>query len=99
MKDQVNKVMGVSFITNIFLALTKIISGFLGSSGALIADGFHSLSDTVTDVSAIIGNVLSKKPADEKHPLGHGKVEYITCSLIGFIVMTVGISIIYESIN
>jgi len=94
---QITKVLIKSFITNICLSLIKILSGIIGSSGALIADGFHSLSDTMTDVFCIIGNKWSSKPADEKHPYGHGKMEYITCIFIGIIITIMGASIIYSA--
>ena len=96
--NKVSKVLLKSFFTNITLSIIKIISGILGASGALIADGIHSLSDTMTDVFAIIGHKLSNKPADHEHPHGHGKIEYITCIIIGFIVMFMGLTIIYEAI-
>lgn len=96
--NKITKVLLKSFITNILLSVIKIISGIIGASGALIADGIHSLSDTITDIFAIIGNKLSGKPADEKHPFGHGKIEYITCIFIGIIIMTMGLSIIYNAI-
>lgn len=95
---KITKVLLKSFITNILLSAIKIITGIIGASGALIADGLHSLSDTVTDVVAIVGSKLSAKPADSKHPYGHGKIEYITCILIGIAVFMVGISIIYSAI-
>ena len=85
--NKVSKVLLKSFFTNISLSVIKIISGIIGASGALIADGIHSLSDTTTDVFAIIGHKLSTKPANREHPYGHGKIEYITCIIIGFIVM------------
>jgi len=97
--DKITHIMGISMITNIFLALLKIITGILGSSGALIADGIHSFSDLSTDFVAVIGNFLSKKPADEKHPYGHGKIQYITSMLIGIFILILGFSIIYESSN
>lgn len=96
--DRVNRVMLVSLITNILLAVFKIIFGFLGASGALIADGMHSLSDMITDVFASIGNIISKKPADFEHPFGHGNAEYLTCLVIGTIIGIMGINIIYEAI-
>ena len=96
--DKVNKVMLISFITNILLAFLKIISGFLGASGALIADGIHSFSDMITDIFAVIGNIISKKPADSNHPFGHGNVEYLTCLSIGLIIGIMGIKVIYEAI-
>lgn len=94
----VTRVLLKSFVTNISLSVVKIISGLIGASGALVADGLHSLSDTITDVFAIAGHKLSSKPADDKHPLGHGKIEYLTCLVIGVIVMAMGITIIYEAI-
>ena len=95
---KITKVLIHSFITNIILALVKIVSGIIGASGALIADGVHSLSDTLTDVFAILGHKLSMKPADNEHPFGHGKMEYITCIVIGLVVMTMGFTIIYNGI-
>lgn len=95
---KITKVLIHSFITNTILALVKIVSGIIGASGALIADGVHSLSDTLTDVFAILGHKLSMKPADNEHPFGHGKMEYITCIVIGLVVMTMGFTIIYNGI-
>lgn len=96
--SKITKVLIHSFITNIILSLIKIISGIVGASGALIADGIHSLSDTMTDVFAILGHKLSMKPADKEHPFGHGKIEYITCVVIGFVIMAMGFTIIYNGI-
>lgn len=92
-----NKVMLTSMLVNTFLSLIKIIVGFIGSSSALIADGVHSFSDLTTDLFAIFGNYLSHKPADEKHPFGHGKLEYLTSIGIGLAILFVGFSIIYNS--
>lgn len=97
--DKVNKVMIKSLFTNFFLSIFKIIFGFLGESGALVADGIHSLSDMLTDIFASVGNTISKKPADHEHPFGHGNAEYLTCLGIGLIVGMMGIKIIYEGIT
>lgn len=94
----VTRVLLHSFITNITLSIVKVVSGVIGSSGALIADGIHSLSDTFTDIFAIVGNKLSRKPADDKHPFGHGKIEYITCIVIGIVVAIMGFTIIYDAL-
>lgn len=94
--DKISKVMLTSFITNILLAIFKIITGIIGMSGALIADGIHSLSDMITDIFAVIGNLISKKPADYEHPFGHGNAEYLTCLGIGLIVAFMGINVIKE---
>lgn len=94
-----NKVMIVSMGVNVVLALTKVLCGFIWASQALIADGIHSFSDLTTDLFAIIGNALSRKPADEKHPFGHGKLEYVTSIGISLAVIFIGFSVIYNSFN
>ena len=91
------KVMLISFFTNLILSFIKIVSGLLGSSQALIADGIHSLSDLITDIVAILGGTLARKPADQKHPYGHGKLEYLTSMIIGFLILILGFGIIYNS--
>lgn len=96
---KITKVMVISFITNSFLSLIKIIFGFLGKSNALIADGVHSFSDLSTDIIAILGDFFSRKPADKKHPYGHGKLEYLTSIFIGVIIIILGLSIISSSMN
>ena len=93
------KVMIISMITNLGLSVAKIVVGFIGSSGALIADGFHSLSDLITDVFAIVGSWLSNKPADKEHPYGHGKLEYITSLIISIMIILVGGSLVYNGLT
>lgn len=96
---KITKVLLVSSITNIFLSIIKILFGFIGKCNALIADGIHSLSDLSTDFVAIFGNHLSLKPADKKHPFGHGKTEYITSVIIGIVIILLGLSLIYNIFN
>lgn len=95
--NYVTKTMIISVITNIFLAITKIIVGVIARSSALIADGIHSFSDLTTDFFAILGNYLARKPADKEHPFGHGKIEYLTSIIIGTLVLIVGLGVIYQS--
>lgn len=87
-------IMGISFLINSVLSSIKIIIGFILNSGSLLADGIHSLSDLITDVIAILGNFISKKPADDKHPYGHGRLEYLTSLVIGVIILILGFTII-----
>lgn len=89
----------VSSITNTFLSIIKILFGLIGRCSSLIADGIHSLSDLSTDLVAIFGNYLSLKPADKKHPFGHGKIEYITSMIIGIVIIILGLSLIYNIFN
>lgn len=97
--NNVTKVMSVSIITNTFLSFIKIIIGFICKSSALLADGVHSFSDLLTDFFAIIGNIMAKKPADEKHPYGHGKIEYLTSIGISIVIIILGLTIINNSMH
>lgn len=97
--QKVSNIMIISFITNLSLSIIKIITGLIFTSSALIADGIHSFSDLVTDIVAIIGDHISRKPADSKHPFGHGKLEYLTSLAIGIIILFLGFSVISGSFN
>ena len=95
--SEVNKTMLISVVVNLGLSIIKIIGGLIGCSNSLIADGIHSFSDLTTDVIAIIGVKLSLKPADPKHPFGHGKIEYLTSIVISLIILGLGITVIYRT--
>ena len=60
----------------------------------MIADGFNSLSDLSTDIIAILGNYISRKPADKKHPYGYGQAEYLTNIIIGIVIIFMSITLI-----
>ncbi len=96
---KITHVIQTSMITNLLLALCKLVFGFFGKSSALVADGVHSFSDLSTDVVAFFGSKLASKPADDKHPFGHGKLEYLTSLAIGIVVLAIGLSLIARSMN
>jgi len=73
--DQIIKVTWLGIYINVTLVIAKIITGFVVSSMAMVADGFHSLSDLMTDFAIILGVKISKKEPDEDHPYGHGWAE------------------------
>ncbi len=88
--------MSISFLTNFLLSIVKVIIGFFSKSSALVADGIHSFSDLITDIVALFGNILARKPADREHPFGHGRIEYITSAMIGMIVVIIGFFLIFS---
>jgi len=96
---RITNIIRISIITNFFLAIIKFLFGILGKSSALVADGVHSFSDLSTDLVAFFGSRLASKPADEKHPFGHGKIEYLTSLIIGFLIIIVGLSLIHNSVT
>lgn len=89
----------VGIISNLALAITKIIVGFITSSVSITADGFNNLSDTASSAITIIGFKLANRPADKEHPFGHGRVEYISALIVAFMVMLVGLQFIKSSID
>lgn len=97
--NKITKVLTISFITNLFLSVLKIVIGVLSNYASLIADGVHSLSDLITDFVSILGNKLSLKPADDKHPFGHGIIEYVTSIMISVIIMFLGMNLIINSFS
>lgn len=94
--SKVTKPMFVSMLTNIVLSILKIVTGFIGRSGALIADGIHSFSDLITDMVAIVGGKIASKPADKNHPYGHGRVEYLTSIVISVFIILLGVTILID---
>jgi cation diffusion facilitator family transporter len=79
---------------NLILTLFKLTAGIFGSSQALLADAFNSLSDFATDIVMLLGFTIVHKPADQDHQYGHGKVETLITVIIGLAVLGVGFRII-----
>jgi cation diffusion facilitator family transporter len=78
---------------NCAIASLQIIFGLLGKSQALLADGFHTLSDLSTDFIVLYASRRAAKAADEDHPYGHGRIETLASMLLGGILVTVGVGI------
>ncbi|MEO0281027.1 MAG: cation diffusion facilitator family transporter [candidate division WOR-3 bacterium] len=93
------KVTLIGLLVNIILTLLKIFLGIVGKSKALIADGFHSLSDFITDIIVIFGLKFSSKPVDESHDYGHGKIETFATFVVGIFLIFVGVFIFYSSVK
>lgn len=86
-------------VTNLLLAAFKAIVGVLSGSVAILMDAVNNLSDMLSSVITIIGTRLSQRPADRKHPFGHGRLEYFTAIVISVIVLGAGISSLIESVK
>ncbi|MFH5881031.1 cation diffusion facilitator family transporter [Liberiplasma polymorphum] len=89
-----SKVMRKSLLVNTLLVITKIFTGFLFKSTALIADGIHSLSDLMSDVFVLVGLKQATKPPDDEHPFGHGKLEYVLSMLLGLSILVVAYQLV-----
>lgn len=89
----------VGIISNIFLCIAKIVTGFLTSSIAITADGVNNLADAGSSVITLIGFKLSSMPADKEHPYGHQRMEYITGLIISVIILVIGLLLMKSSIT
>ena len=67
----------VAIVANCFLTAFNIAIGIMSGSYALISEGAHTLSDVATSVIAFVGFKIGQKPADDEHPIGHGRAEAI----------------------
>ncbi len=90
-----SSVMGI--VMNVMLFLSKIFLGLFTKSTAILNDAFNNLSDSVVSIMALVGSNFSKKPADEEHPFGHGRLEYVVALLVSIVIMYVGLMLFINS--
>ncbi len=87
----------VGLSSNVLLAAIKIVTGILGNSYALLADGIESTLDIFSSVVVLGGIKISSLPADENHPYGHGKAESLAAMTASLVLVMVGIGIAIKS--
>lgn len=88
---------GIAF--NCMLFLFKLTAGLLSHSMSIVSDAVNNLTDAGSSLLTIYGFRLAMKPADEEHPLGHGRFEYITGLLISVIILLAGFDLLRSSIS
>ena len=89
----------ISLVSNIVLTILKIAVGTIFHSPVLLADGYHNAGDVVASAAALTSMRVSKRPADEDHPYGHGKAEVISSAIVALILGVAALYIAYESIQ
>ena len=87
----------IGIITNVLLAGFKAAVGIISNSIAVILDAVNNLSDALSSVVTIIGAKLGSKAPDKKHPLGYGRIEYLSSMIVAAIVLYAGITSLVES--
>lgn len=98
-EKEIIKVSIIGIIANIFLAAFKAVIGTLTNSIAITLDAVNNLSDVLSSIITIIGTRIASRKPDKKHPLGHGRVEYLSAGLIAIIVLYAGITSLVESVK
>ena len=89
----------LSIIVNFILFALKYWAGVVTGSVAIIADAWHTLSDSLTSIVVIVGAKFSSRPADQEHPFGHGRAELIGSIIIGILLSVVAFNFIVESVS
>lgn len=89
----------ISIIINVFLSIFKITFGIFGNSTALVADGVHSISDVAGSVVVLVSIHMSSKPADEEHPMGHGKIESIAGTIVGILLLLTAFELVTSNLS
>jgi len=87
----------ISILVNTLLFVGKYIAGVSTGSVALIADSWHTLSDSISSVVLLVGIWFAQKPADKEHPFGHGRMELVVTLFIGFLLGLIAVNFFKES--
>lgn len=93
------KALYFSVLINTIVSAFKIIGGLLFGSYTIVADGYYSLCDLITDFIALISAKIAKRRANKKYPFGYGRVEYISEMLIGCLILGLGIFLIFNAFH
>lgn len=89
----------VGIVVNLLLCSAKFFIGFVSGSITITADAVNNLSDAGSSIVTLFGFKLSEKPADSKHPYGHGRIEYISGLIVSFLVLLMGFELIKTSVG
>ncbi len=88
----------ISLSVNLLLFIAKMLMGVMTASISVVADAVHTGSDLATSAIVIWGFKVSKKPADEEHPFGHGRMENIATLIIAVLLCVIGIEILQAAL-
>ncbi len=88
----------VGIISNLFLCTIKIALGIISGTVSILADGINNLTDAGSSIITLVGFKLSSAPADDDHPYGHERIEYITGMIISFLILIIGFTLGKESV-
>lgn len=89
----------IGIILNLILFAGKVIVGIIGNSITVIADAINNLSDAGSSIVTVFGFKISSRPADEDHPFGYQRIEYITALIVAIIVLAIGVLLGKSSIE
>ena len=89
----------IGVIVNMLLSGFKALAGLIAGSISIVLDAVNNLTDAISSVVTIVGIKLARKKPDERHPFGHGRIEYFSAIIVSGIVIAAGLTSLYESIQ
>lgn len=98
-EKQITRSSAIGILANVFLAAFKAVAGLLASSVSVILDAVNNLTDALSSVITIVAIKLARRKPDEKHPYGHGRIEYFSAIIISGIVIAAGATSFAESVK
>ena len=90
---------GVGIAVNLLLFLMKLLAGWMTASIAVVADAFNNLTDAGTSIVTLVGFHLAGQEADEEHPFGHGRMEYLAGLVVSLVILLVGFELGKSSVT
>lgn len=97
--DKGKKAGAVGIFVNILLAVAKLMVGFISGSVSIIADALNNLMDGASSIVTLVGFKLAEKPADEEHPFGHARSEYLAGLVVSMMIFVVGYELVISSVK
>lgn len=89
----------IGIVTNLLLASFKAIVGLAAGSVAIVSDAVNNLSDALSSIITIVGTKLASKAPDKKHPMGYGRLEYMSALVVSAIIFYAGVTILVDSVK
>ena len=101
MDNRIEKITRASWLgvaLNLILVIIKAVLGATAGSVSILTDAVNNLTDTMSAIVTLVGVKLARKKPDRKHPHGHGRIEYIAATVVGLIILGVGVMAALESL-
>jgi len=93
------KVQKIILLVSVFVFIGKLIAYFLTNSVGILTDALESTVNLVSGIITLYSIYIAMQPKDENHPFGHGKAEFLSASVEGFLILIAGLVIIFEAIK
>jgi len=94
-----DRIISIGFWVNAFLMIMKLLAGYYGGSEAVFADGMESACDFIALLTTMIALKIGRKPYDEDHPYGHGRVESLSAIIVSLVIFGTGGWILFNAVT